>query len=93
MNKYQEAFTEIHHILEHSHLHGMGTLEQEHFDVIKALVEKETPMKPKMVKLFGDDVTTCPGLDCGVGIMEEESIFHKSKYCGSCSQKIDWSLD
>lgn len=65
----------------------------EDLELIKKLVDKETPMKPKMVKLFGDDVTTCPGLNCGAGLWEDESIFHHSSYCGNCGQKIDWNVE
>lgn len=52
--------------------------------------DKETPLKPKMVMLFGGEVPTCAVKGCGVGLNPQESIWHKSSYCGNCGQKIDW---
>lgn len=82
MNKYQEALEWL--------MEGNDPFSTE-WDLLEELVDRATPKKPKIVKLFCLDITTCAGLGCGAGITKEESMFHKSKYCGECGQAIDWS--
>lgn len=84
-NKYVEAFNEIDRLLENSHLHLMGTLEQKHYDVIKELVEKEKPMGITSV----DGVNKCGR--CGSVIMDESRNFMLER-CGQkdCGQVADY---
>ena len=95
-NKYQEAYVAIIESLNMDLYPGetpMENIDVAYVELMKESVDKETPMKPTMVMLFGDLVPTCPKNGCGVGLNHIESIWHKSSYCGNCGQKIDWSED
>lgn len=102
MNKYQKALENFgkHRSHINEQIHDLRTqvdeLDTDAFNFyglndLQELVDKENPMKPKMVMLFGESVPTCAREGCDVGLNPVESIWHKSSYCGNCGQKIDWS--
>ena len=48
-------------------------------------LEKQTPKKPKVLKVQEVSGYKFGGCECGEHIMDDE------KYCSNCGQAIDWS--
>ena len=61
---------------------------------LEELNKRDTPKKVEYVKLFGDDVPTCP--NCHSGVLDpsafESSVMYKGKFCAACGQQIDWDV-
>ena len=85
--KYQQALNTL-FMMSSEHLGFELNYEK---NLLQELVDKATPTKPKMVRLFGEYVPICHAKNCGVGLVEEETIWHKSSYCGRCGQALDWT--
>ena len=87
MNKheeYQEALDFYWKVYEEHHL---GMLARHYIDILKELVDKETPKKV-IIKKYGDfniGDYYCP--HCNQQINEE----FEPKYCKDCGKALDWS--
>lgn len=103
MNKYQEAIEEILHLSEIADdlkvkIDGFfyDNVSRE-TDVLKELVEKSAPKKPK-VKHYENEGEApyvkyvCPN-DCGIQLspVTEKNHAHEDRFCRKCGQAIDWS--
>lgn len=90
MSKYQEALNKLDNI-------GEKDLYNERYvewvNVLKELVEKETPMKPKIEQqhdyvechyVCSYEICLCP--KCGV------KISYADEYCSRCGQKLNWEV-
>lgn len=93
MNEYQEALRRIAFNYGLSALDGdtneiMDDNFNEDMKVIKELVDKETPMKPKNKYKIDFGVGNCG--DC---LKCESLVNYQMAYCPGCGQKIDWSDD
>lgn len=92
MNKHQEALDEIYSLAlpcqEETYKHRSEYL-RERYDLLKRLIDKETPMKVENIDLYIDDYENyggdCP--KCGYPVNEKR----EPNYCGECGQAIDWS--
>ena len=64
-----------------------GELSNEVLESIEALIDKETPMKPKRNLLL------CPTCNSDIGVSLDYSgeVISRDNYCCECGQKIDWS--
>lgn len=80
-NKYQEAFEHIKRVV----VFNKNYRDYENdLKVIKELVDKETPMKPKEEFDYDNgDLTYCSKCD--------EDISFGWSFCPDCGQRIDWS--
>lgn len=87
MNKheeYQEAFDYYWKIYEEHHL---GMLARHYIDMLKELVDKETPKKPIKGKVIYNTFENIITHHCECG--RELSL--NNAYCPKCGQKLDWS--
>ena len=88
MNKYQEALNKLKNL-------GDKDLYNEYYlewtNVLQELVDKETPMKPKIEQqhdyvechyVCSYEICLCP--KC------EVKISYADEYCSKCGQKLDW---
>lgn len=85
MNKYQEAL---------ENAVDCGIISKD-WKVLKELVDKATPKKPK-IKAFNE----AEPWDCADYFVErnacpacERKMINKSDFCPNCGQAIDWSTD
>ena len=76
-NKYKEALNELRQL-------SVSKRQNEIYDLLQELVDKETPMKPNGIKCG----------KCGSWVMEDTRMgtthFHRCRNI-ECEQKIDWS--
>ena len=95
MNKYQEAYLKLLSTFNGMQLgiNNHNTLEiTQSFNIIKELVDKEIPKKPKIDRLYYNChngecdkafIYYCPV--CNIGSVEDMN------YCPECGQALDWS--
>ena len=93
--QYQKALDELKYHFENPRRHywNMGANEpQKYFDILQELIDKETPIKPKIEQqhdyvechyVCSYEICLCP--KCGV------KISYADEYCSDCGQKINWS--
>ena len=105
MNKYQEAFGDIvDNGVSLDYFNDKSVLPQDEnpLFIVQELVDKETPMKPKMNdykitrldKFIGIEQTyTCPR--CRNACLEMLAVNKRNihRYCYDCGQKLDWGED
>lgn len=96
MNKYQESFE---HLCKHTEFLQEMYVDENKFNkenylkdkqIIKELVDKETPKKIDMIrykKYDGYDIGICK---CGA-IIDISLNDDEINYCHKCGQKLDWS--
>ena len=87
MNKYQEAFDEIKNVVVFNKNFNYYA---NYLKVVQELVDKETPMKPKLKE---NDVWQssmyCKNCESFVGTKHLE--YTHQNYCTGCGQRIYWS--
>ena len=88
MNKYQYEFEKIKEYTLNPKCARYTTASiypvlRHYLEILQELVDKETPKKP-IKKLYGH--YKCPVCD-----HDWDSRDWKSKYCGLCGQRLDWS--
>ena len=91
-SKYQEAFN---YLFGAVHINPSKETYNKNVQIIKELVDKETPIKTVGVSMNGRDYGFCER--CGSGIHlaqhydEKEKKWIKKCYCFHCGQHLDWS--
>lgn len=93
MNKYIEALDFV-----KKHLDSKQDIEK--IEVLKELVDKETPKKPheKYYQIICgvDDTMNCIDYhcpSCGKKVVSDIVNYKEYRYCYHCGQAIDWSDD
>ena len=83
-NKYKEALDDLQ---DYHNFYG-DDVSFENYKLLKELVERGTPKKPK---IFCDDYRyfECPSCGMTIGFMNEREEHH---YCLNCGQAIDWRV-
>ncbi len=73
-------------ILKHEHDYAqLLSYVNEALKTAVSALEKQTPKKPKVLKVQEVSGYKFGGCECGEHIMDDE------KYCSNCGQAIDWS--
>lgn len=86
MNKYQEAF---YNVSMGDSFPGAKEQFEKGLEVLRELVEKETPRKPIEIKYKLFYGWACP--HCAHDISNNRKRKHqKVQYCPNCGQKLDW---
>lgn len=94
MNKYRSAYEFIElcvrpweHKSQELDRPVMNTQKQDNMDILKELVEKETPKKLKETT----STLRCPS--CNKYVTSKGCIHKEINYCFKCGQKFDWEVE
>lgn len=86
MNKYQEAFNELKHIIKVQSIDFDEIRYQKvekYLNLLSKLVDKATPIKQK-------DRCRCPKCNAYI-VIDGDLVLTKNYYCWHCGQALDWS--
>lgn len=84
MSKYQKSYKVIETFVRENSEHHEGSYqEQYHLDLIRELVDRSTPKKPKGYS----NGNTCGKCDYQV------QTFGNRNYCANCGQATDWGVE